>query len=231
MTCSPLLHLNLLRPYLNPDRGRAAVKIVIASRNGNKIREMKMLLNQAGVNISVLGLDDIGMHDEIEENGSSFEENALIKARAASALGYIGIADDSGLCVDALNGAPGVYSARFAGEPCNDERNNEKLLSLMSDVPDEKRTGRYISAIAASFPDTGRYIVTQESCEGRILRSRRGTGGFGYDPLFLYEPLGKTFAEITIAEKNQISHRAKAMRKFCVDFAEALKTYGGNHDE
>ena len=211
------------------------MKIIFATGNKNKMIEIRQILQDLGMEI--LSMKEAGVDIDIVEDGKSFEENAMIKASAIAelpevrAMDAIVLADDSGLEIDYLNKEPGIYSARYMGEDTSYDIKNQALLDRLDGVPDEKRTGRYISAIAASFPDTDRYIVTQEKCEGRILRSRRGTGGFGYDPLFLYEPFGKTFAEITIAKKNQISHRAKAMQKFCVDFAEALKTYGGNHDE
>jgi XTP/dITP diphosphohydrolase len=173
--------------------------------------------------VKILTLKDIGFTEDIVEDGESFEENAFIKASTVAALGYIGVADDSGLCVDALGGAPGVYSARYAGEPCDDVKNNELLLSRMKDVPEEKRTAVFVSTIAAVFPD-GRRFVARGECPGTMLYEYRGTGGFGYDPLFLYEPLNKTFAEVNAEEKNAISHRARAAAAFAERFiAEITK--------
>ena len=193
--------------------------IVLASHNAHKISEIRAILQrEIGQDIELLSLTDIGFHEEIEENGSSFEENACIKAMAAASRGYISMADDSGLAVDALNGAPGVYSARYAGEPCNDKNNNKKLLDAIRDVPEQQRTASFVSVIACIFPDGDRIVVRGE-CPGRILYDYRGKGGFGYDPLFYYEPLDKTFAELTSEEKNQVSHRAMAMALF----NEALK--------
>ena len=193
-------------------------KIAVASNNKHKIEEIRAMLAEIyGGALEVNRLSEIGFSGDIIEDGETFEENAAIKARAAAALGYIAIADDSGLCVDALNGAPGVYSARFAGEPCDDRKNNDKLLELLSDVPESGRGAKFVSVICCVTPD-GQTVTARGECPGRILFSRRGTGGFGYDPLFFCE-LGKTFAELTPAEKNSISHRARAM----ANFAEAVK--------
>jgi XTP/dITP diphosphohydrolase len=204
------------------------MEIVLASNNKHKVVELEYFINkmcaEKGVeSIKVLTLRDIGFTDDIVEDGETFEENAFIKAGAVAALGYIGVADDSGLCVDALGGEPGVYSARYAGEPCDDHKNNELLLFKMKDVPAEKRTAKFVSTIAAVFPD-GRRFVARGECPGTMLYEYRGTGGFGYDPLFLYEPLNKTFAEVNAEEKNTISHRARAAAAFAERFiAEITK--------
>ena len=200
------------------------MKIVLASRNKKKIAEILTLLKQRGgalAEISVLSLDDIGVTDEIEETGSTFRENALIKAFVPASMGYIGIADDSGLAVDALGGAPGVFSARYAGEPCDDEKNNQKLLAELESTPDEERTAQYICAIACVFPD-GRQFTVEGSCKGRILRQYQGNGGFGYDPLFYFPGYQKTFAEISGDMKNRVSHRGKAMDSFCKKMVEHM---------
>ena len=189
------------------------IKIVLATRNPNKVREIRRLVTDADIKcIELLSLDDIGYHDEIPETGSTFAENAYIKASVPASLGYYGLADDSGLEVDFLLGAPGVYSARYAGEPCDDVANNEKLLDELLDVDDELRTARYVSVISFVSP----YSVSEGglfkgTCEGRILRKGRGSGGFGYDPLFFSDELGKTFAEVSLEEKNTVSHRARAL--------------------
>ncbi len=202
-------------------------KIVMASNNRHKIVEIEAFLkklcpfDEKGEAFTYLSLADIGFTADIVEDGTSFEENALIKARAVARLGYIGVADDSGLCVDALNGEPGVYSARYAGGH-DDHDNNEKLREKMKDVPDEKRTGHFVSVIACVFPD-GTELTARGECPGKILWDYQGTGGFGYDPLFLYEPMGKTFAEMNAREKNSISHRAAAMAKFALVFAEEIE--------
>ena len=196
--------------------------IVLASRNKKKIAELEAILKADLPETSILSLDDIGLEGEIEENGLTFEENALIKARAAmTASGgrYAGVGDDSGLSVDALDGAPGIYSARYAGGHGDDAANNALLIQNLADVPPERRTARFVCCIACVFPD-GREVVVRGETEGLIIDTPRGEGGFGYDPYFYYPPFGKTFAELTADEKNAISHRGKAIAKL----AEALKT-------
>ena len=210
------------------------MKIVLASRNAKKIRELETLLAQhSSMHIEVLSLDDIGYTEEIVEDGTSFEENAWIKAATPAAMGYIGIADDSGLSVDALGGAPGIYSARYGGEGTNDAKNNEKLLAEMNEVPDEGRGAAFVSAVACVFPrecevDIPEEVRTEKNglsgfvvrgeCRGTILRETRGCDGFGYDPLFYVSEKGCTFAELSSDEKNAISHRGVAMWAFCRQF-------------
>ena len=197
------------------------MEVLLASKNKNKIAEIKTLLSECVSDINVLSLDDINYNDEIEETGTTFEENAKIKAKVGADLGYICIADDSGLAVDALGGAPGVYSARYSGYHADDETNNTKLLSELQGVPNEKRTARYVCVIACIFPD-GKEIIVKDTCEGKILTEYRGNGGFGYDPLFFVDKFGKTFAELSMQEKNTESHRGKAMRRFCQEFSRVL---------
>lgn len=182
---------------------------LIATNNAKKKLEMQRILSP--LQISVVTAKDLGTElEDVEETGLTFEENAKIKAWAAcKALNMPAIADDSGLCVDALDGAPGVYSARYAGEHGNDEKNNDKLLEALKDVPDAERTGRYVCAVCCAFPD-GREIVLRGECEGVLARERHGSGGFGYDPLFLVG--GKSFGELTSEEKDAQSHRGKALR-------------------
>ena len=197
--------------------------IVLASGNAHKIAEIRTILRrEIGEEAELLSLADVGFHGEIEESGATFEENACIKASAGAGLGYISMADDSGLSVEALGGAPGVFSARYAGEPCNDKKNNEKLLAALDGLSGEGRRAKFVSVIACLFPD-GDKIVVRGECEGLILREYRGKGGFGYDPLFYYPPLGKTFAELTGEEKNSVSHRARAMEKFIAALREKIK--------
>jgi XTP/dITP diphosphohydrolase len=182
------------------------VKFVLASNNKGKLREMREILGEAGV--SVLSQSEAGIQVEPEETGTTFEENALIKARAAcSAAGIPAIADDSGLAVDALGGAPGVYSARY-GNCATDEERVELLLSNMRGK--EQRSARFVSCIAAVFPN-GDELVTRGECEGEITQSPAGENGFGYDPYFYYPPLGKSFAELSAEEKNGVSHRRAAL--------------------
>ncbi len=197
------------------------MKIVFASGNQHKIKEVKKILSECpeAVDFEILSLKDIGFEGDIVEDGETFEENALIKARAIAKLGYACFADDSGLMVDALDGAPGVYSARYTGVHGSDEDNNALLLKNMSNVPDEKRTARYACSIAYVSPNGDEFVVT-DFCEGSILRAYRGTGGFGYDPLFYVKEYDKTLAEVTPEEKHAISHRGKAIRAFAKRFAE-----------
>lgn len=180
--------------------------------------ELHRILAPLGIN--VLTAEQAGVDlTEAEENGSTFEENAMIKAKSGCKDSSMPcIADDSGLMVDFLGGAPGIYSARFAGEHGNDEKNNDKLLELMKDVPSEKRTARFKSAVCCVFPD-GREITVSGVCEGKIATHRVGRGGFGYDPIFLVGD--KSYAELSAEEKDEISHRGKALRAL----AEALAQY------
>ena len=198
---------------------RDTMKIVLASRNKHKIEEWQATLGKFIDGVEILSLDEVGIFGEIEENGVTFEENALIKARAASGGGYISIGEDSGLSVNALGGAPGVYSARYAGEHGNDGANNAKLLSELSDKSD--RSANFVCTIGCVLPDGGEYTFRGETA-GVIIHECRGEGGFGYDPLFLYEPMGKTFSELTAAEKNAISHRGKAIELFA-DFLKSIE--------
>lgn len=194
------------------------MKFVLASRNRKKIGELRTLLSQVLPDAEVLSLDDVGMTGEIEETGTTFEENALIKAGAAASSGYIGVGDDSGLTVDALGGEPGVYSARYAERNNyagghDDEANNRLLLEKLEGVPAERRGGAFVCVIGCVFPD-GRSFTVRGEVRGRILTGYRGDGGFGYDPLFFYEPFGKTLAEASPEEKNSVSHRGNAIRAF-----------------
>ena len=191
------------------------MKLVLASRNKKKIEELRTLLCEEFENVEILSLDDVGITDEIEEDGVTFEENALIKARVAATSGYIGVGDDSGLCVEALGGAPGIYSARYAGEHGNDPKNNALLLEKLKNVPDEQRTARFVCTVCCTYPD-GREIVVTGKCEGKIGYEPKGEGGFGYDPVFMVGD--KSFAELTSEEKDKISHRGNALKAL----AEAL---------
>ena len=189
------------------------MKIVVATRNRHKVREISVLLDEAGLGFEALTIDDVAPGAELVENEDTFEGNALAKARQASAAcGMPAIADDSGIEVDALGGAPGVRSARWAGEPCDDSRNNARMLREMQTFPAGRRTARY--RCAAAFVDGGRglEVVRSGACEGVLLTEFRGGGGFGYDPLFLIPSLGLTMAEIDLDEKNRLSHRAAAFR-------------------
>ena len=200
------------------------MELILASRNRKKIREVEAILATHFPGVCILSLDDVGYVGDIEENGETYEENALTKARTAVAAGggrYAAIADDSGLSVDALNGAPGVYSARYAGGHGDDAANNALLLKNLDDVPATERTARFVCCIALVFPD-GHEMTVRGETEGIIINEARGEGGFGYDPYFYYEPFGKTFSELSAEEKNTISHRGKAIAKV----AEILKNIG-----
>ena len=203
------------------------MKVVLASRNKKKIAELQKLLAAVpGVDLQVLSLDDIGYFDEIEENGTTFEENSAIKASVPASLGYVGIADDSGLMVDYLNGEPGVYSARYSGEGATDAKTNEKRLACLAGVPEDRRGAKFVCVISCVFPD-GRKFSVRGECKGRILTEYAVNGGFGYDPLFYYEPYGKTYAELTAEVKNQISHRGCAMQKFIQELSSVLECEKG----
>ena len=186
-----------------------AVKFVLASANQKKLKELKRILQPMG--IGVVTAAQMGFNEEIEETGTTFAENSLIKAQTVcNALGLPAIADDSGLCVDALGGAPGIYSARYAGEAHNDVANMNKLLDDMFDVPGRKRTARFVSAITLVMPD-GRTLSVEGTCEGMIAHNPRGENGFGYDPIFKVGM--KTMAQLEDEKKDEISHRGNALRE------------------
>ncbi len=179
-------------------------KFIMATHNRHKVTELQRILAPLGIEVATADLP------EVEETGKTFEENAELKARSAcQATGLPSVADDSGIAVDALNGAPGVYSARYAGPDATDEDRNRKLLDELRDVPDDKRTARFVSAVCCAFPD-GETITVTGVCEGRVAHAPRGTDGFGYDPVFLVGK--KTYAELTPSEKDAVSHRGKALR-------------------
>ena len=186
------------------------MKILIATHNKHKLSEMARILEPMGY--EVVTDTDLGfVLTEAEENGSTFLENARIKAESGcKESGIPCIADDSGLCVDALGGEPGVFSARYSGEHGDDKANNEKLLFNLKDVPDEKRTARFMCSICVSFPD-GSEITAEGACEGKIGHEYRGNNGFGYDPLFMVGD--KSFAELSAEEKDAVSHRGNALKK------------------
>jgi XTP/dITP diphosphohydrolase len=189
---------------------RAGDTVVIASTNPGKIAEVRQIM--AGLPLVLLTSDDVGGWPEIEETGDTYLANALLKARAVAAVtGKAALADDSGIEVDALDGAPGVRSARFSGERASDEDNNAKLIESLAGVPSERRGARYRCVAVLVTPD-GEEIAGIGSCEGRIGNEARGTGGFGYDPWFIPERESRTMAELTAEEKHAISHRGKALR-------------------
>jgi XTP/dITP diphosphohydrolase len=184
-------------------------RLLVASRNAKKLAELRRILDGAGV--EVLGLDEVAPFPESPEIGSTFEDNAVAKAREAAAeTGLPTVADDSGLAVDALNGMPGVLSARWAGQAKNDQANLNLVLEQLADVPDERRTARFVCAAALVLPDTTEIIVRGE-WPGRLVREPRGTNGFGYDPIFVPDGGERTSAELSSAEKDAISHRGRAL--------------------
>jgi XTP/dITP diphosphohydrolase len=193
-------------------------RVFLASRNAKKLAEMRRILAEAMSDhgseaVEVLGLDDVPSYDEPVEDQPTFEGNALLKARAGlAATGLPSIADDSGLCVDALNGMPGVLSARWSGQPKSDERNNSLLLEQLADVPDERRGAHFTCAVAFCAPGHEPRVV-EGRMDGRVIRETRGSGGFGYDVLFeAVEFPGRTTAELDPADKDAISHRGRALR-------------------
>lgn len=182
---------------------------ILATNNMKKLAEMQRILSPLGINVVTAKMLGITL-EEVEEDGDTFEANAKIKALAACReTNMPAIADDSGLCVDYLDGAPGIFSARFAGDHGNDELNNDLLLEKLEGVPAEDRTAHYVCAICCEFPD-GKEIIVRGECEGQIGFERDGNEGFGYDPLFLVE--GRAFGRYTAEEKDKISHRGKALR-------------------
>ena len=188
------------------------MKLVLATRNQGKVREIgDILQDQSG--IELLSLRNYPDAPDVVEDGKTYDENAIKKASTlAEYTGHLTIADDSGLEVDALDGAPGVHSARYAGENASDQDRIAKLLNALQDIPDDRRSGRFICAVAIAEP-LAKVQVVRGVCEGRIIHGSRGTSGFGYDPIFVPLNYAETFAELGDEIKNQISHRAKALEK------------------
>ncbi|QZY28364.1 RdgB/HAM1 family non-canonical purine NTP pyrophosphatase [Nocardioides coralli] len=201
------------------------VEVLLASRNAKKLAEMQRILAPQVPDIRVLGLDDTVPYEEPVEDEPTFAGNALLKARAGlAASGLPTVADDSGLCVDALNGMPGVLSARWAGVGKDDEANNRLLLEQLADVPDERRGAHFRCAVAFCHPD-GTELVVEGRMEGHIIREQRGSGGFGYDVLFVaaeHATAGLTSAELDASEKDAISHRGRALREIAPRIADLL---------
>ena len=190
------------------------MKIVLASHNKKKLAEMSELVLSISPDFEVVSASDVGVGD-VEETGTTFEENSLIKARAAAANDRWSVADDSGLAVDALDGAPGVYSARYAGNEHNDDKNIDKLLLALEGV--ENREANFTSTLVVYYPN-GDYLTVDGVTEGEITLEKKGTNGFGYDPVFFSYELDKTFGEATDEEKNRVSHRGKALKKLKLHF-------------
>ncbi len=194
------------------------MRIIFATKNQNKMREIREILGDLGWEI--LSMEEAGIDVEIEENGETFEENALLKAQAVAALcDDIVLADDSGLEIDALDGGPGIYSARYAGEDTPFEVKNQLLLALIDGVPHEERTARFVCAVAAVVPGH-EPIVVRGTFEGTIAEEPAGENGFGYDPIFYVEERGCTSAELSPEEKNAMSHRGNALRGMREKLAE-----------
>ena len=194
------------------------MKLVLASKNPHKLKELEEILS--GLGVEVMLESEAGVDVEVEETGTTFEENALLKAKAVcEASGLPAVADDSGLCVDALNGAPGVYSARYGGEGLDDPGRCRLLLENLRGQLD--RRGKFVSAICCCFPN-GDTVTARGECPGTIAYAPRGENGFGYDPVFFLPGLKKTFAQLTPEEKNAISHRGNALREFKTELEKYL---------
>ena len=200
------------------------MKLVLASKNAKKLKEMQEILSQMGVEVCLESA--VGVDVDVEETGSTFEENSLLKAKAVmEASGLPAIADDSGLCVDALGGAPGVYSARYGGPGLDDTARYKLLLENMKGQP---RTAKFVSVITCCFPN-GDVLTAKGECPGTIAFAPMGECGFGYDPVFFVPGLKKTFAQLTAEEKNAISHRGKALKAFRVKLEEYLNKKGDRY--
>ena len=199
------------------------MKVILARKNQHKLTELSAILSQLGFEIALES--EYGLDIDVEETGTTFEENSFLKADAVmKASGLPVLADDSGLMVDALDGAPGVYSARY-GHKASDKERTAYLLENMKDVPEERRGAKFVCVITCLFPD-GRKIVARGECPGVIARAPHGENGFGYDPVFYLPELGMTYAELPSEQKNAISHRARALQDFCRKYQEVQ-----NHDK
>ena len=199
------------------------IELLIATTNRGKFAEVESSLKH--LPLKIIPLQSLKNFPAVVEDGATYEENALKKARTlAEYSGYLTLADDSGLEVDALNGAPGVYSARYSGEAGNDQKNNEKVLNALKDVPEDRRTARFVCVLALCGPKSQgpKQLIICESCEGRIAFSLKGQNGFGYDPLFFYPPLGKTFGEIDRETKATVSHRGKAIKRLAQSLSSII---------
>jgi XTP/dITP diphosphohydrolase len=202
-------------------------KIVLATRNAHKLGELREILAAAGFGDAAGGVELVGAAEfdlpDVVESGLTFAENAMLKAvDAAERTGLPAIADDSGICVDALNGMPGIFSARWAGRHGQDAANLDLLLAQLSDIPDEHRAARFVCAAALAVPG-GQRLVREGAVTGRLLRARRGEGGFGYDPIFLPDGFESTTAELSPEQKNAISHRGRAFQALAADLAVLVK--------
>ena len=201
----------------------SAVRVVLATRNAGKVAELRRILADVpGLDVELVGVDEIPGVPEVEETGETFADNALLKAReVCTATGLVAVADDSGLCVDALGGAPGVRSARWAGEPSDDQRNLELVLAQVADVRDNLLQANFTCAAAVVTPAGVEHVV-EGQVHGRLVRVPRGEGGFGYDPIFVPDGETRTSAELPPAEKDTISHRGKAFRALAAALPDLL---------
>ena len=195
------------------------MKVVLASHNPHKLVEIREILQPLGIDVVLES--ELGVAVEVEETGTTFAENAYLKAKAVmEATGLPALADDSGIAVKALGGAPGIYSARYGGDPTLDDWGRlQLLLQNTAQVPDGQRQAKFVAAIVLVYPD-GQQIAVQGEVHGELLRQPVGEGGFGYDPIFYYPPAGKSFAQLTAEEKNQVSHRARALRSLVEKLSE-----------
>jgi XTP/dITP diphosphohydrolase len=199
------------------------IELLVATTNPAKFAEVQAFLKE--LPLRIISLQSLTDPPEVIEDGQTFEENAFKKARTLAQFSSLPtLADDSGLEVDALNGAPGIYSSRYAGADGNDDHNNQKLLRELENIPENRRTARFVCALALCVPGTKGVSewTARETCEGRIARGLSGSQGFGYDPLFFYPPFGKTFGEIAREEKATVSHRGKALQKLAKDLPSLL---------
>ena len=202
----------------------SAQRVVVATRNPGKVAELRRIL--AAYDVELVGLEEFPDAPDVAETGATFAENALLKARAAAeSTGLLAVADDSGLAVDALNGMPGIFSARWSGRHGDDEANLTLVLAQLADVPDERRGAMFVCAAAAAVPD-GRERVVEGELVGSLIRARRGENGFGYDPVFVPAGSERTTAELSAADKDAISHRGKAFRALAPLLAELASSSG-----
>jgi XTP/dITP diphosphohydrolase len=203
-------------------------RVVLATRNSGKVAELRRILQLAGLDVDLVGAEAFAALPDVRETGTTFAANALLKAEAVAAYTALpSIADDSGLCVDALNGLPGILSARWAGSHGDDEANLDLVLAQLSDTPDERRGAHFFCAAAVAMPpgahgERGECRVVEGTIDGQLLRERRGSGGFGYDPIFLPYGSARTTAEMDPAEKDEISHRGQAFRALAPVLAELI---------